>query len=647
LKYRAEIDGLRALAVAPVILFHAGFELFSGGFIGVDIFFVISGYLITTLLIEDIENQRFSLLNFYERRARRILPALLLVMLSCIPFAWVWLPPQAMKDFSQSLLATSSFSSNILFWLKSGYFDSANEMKPLLHTWSLAVEEQYYVLFPLFLMSIWRLGKTRLFCIIATLAAISLMLSEWGARNNPTANFYLAPTRIWELFAGALAVFIVQGKEIKNNNALALGGLAAVVFSIFVFDENTPFPSIYALTPVLGTVFILIYANKETYVAKLLSRRLFVGLGLISYSAYLWHQPILAFYRHATVEQNTPTYIALISATLFLAYLSWRYIERPFRSKTQISRSTFFWLTSIPIVGICAFGIMGNASDGFAKKRNKALFKDLAYNSSRLGYIECPETLSKTDPTLDYCHGTSEQPTALLIGDSHADDKFYGIAKALNQYQWRLIGNPSCPPLIGLEFTAADGTVCTARLRKVFDYVKSQQQLKLVVLSFAHSYPLETFIAADHIQKKFDPLDSIITDLKNPKLNRIDAFYGGLTNTLEFLHQLEINVIIVIDIPELTFFPLDCIKGKVDCIFAKKDVLTRQALHRSQLTEFGARFSNVAIYDPIDDFCAGENCSILRDGHTLYRDSHHLSLFGSQYYGENFAAWFKQINTKP
>ena len=150
MKYRAEIDGLRALAVVPVILFHAGFELFSGGFVGVDVFFVISGYLITTILIEDIESQRFSLVNFYERRARRILPALFFVMLVCIPFAWMWMLPYQMKDFSQSLVAVSLFASNILFWRESGYFAAAAEEKPLLHTWSLAVEEQYYVLFPIF-----------------------------------------------------------------------------------------------------------------------------------------------------------------------------------------------------------------------------------------------------------------------------------------------------------------------------------------------------------------------------------------------------------------------------------------------------------------------------------------------------------------
>ena len=292
MKYRAEIDGLRALAVLPVILFHAGFELFSGGFVGVDVFFVISGYLITTILIEDIENKRFSIINFYERRARRILPALFFVMLVCIPFAWMWMLPSQMKDFSQSLFAVSLFASNILFWRESGYFAPAAEEMPLLHTWSLAVEEQYYVLFPIFLILAWRFGKSRVFWMIVVMAAFSLLLSEWGWRNKPTANFYLAPTRAWELFAGSIAAFIVQKQGVQKNNFLSLIGLAAIIFSIFFYNETTPFPSVYALVPVLGVVLLVLYADQETYVAKLLSTKGIVAIVLVSYSAYLWHQPL-------------------------------------------------------------------------------------------------------------------------------------------------------------------------------------------------------------------------------------------------------------------------------------------------------------------------------------------------------------------
>jgi peptidoglycan/LPS O-acetylase OafA/YrhL len=360
LKYRAEIDGLRALAVVPVILFHAGFELFSGGFVGVDVFFVISGYLITTILIEDIENKRFSIVNFYERRARRILPALFFVMLVCLPFAWMWMLPSQMKDFSQSLVAVSLFASNILFWRESGYFAAAAEEKPLLHTWSLAVEEQYYVLFPIFLILAWRFGKNRVFWMIVVMAAISLLLSEWGWRNKATANFYLAPTRAWELFSGSIAAFVVQKYGVQKNNLLSLVGLVAIIFSIFFYDEATPFPSIYALVPVLGVVLLVLYANKETIAAKLLSTKGFVGIGLISYSAYLWHQPLFAFARIRSLEYPSLLLFSLLSLTsLVLAYFSWRYVEKPFRDKNAISRTQIFSISLVLITSFSAAGLGG------------------------------------------------------------------------------------------------------------------------------------------------------------------------------------------------------------------------------------------------------------------------------------------------
>ena len=374
MKYRAEIDGLRALAVVPVILFHAGFELFSGGFVGVDVFFVISGYLITTILIEYIENQRFSIVNFYERRARRILPALFFVMLCCLPLAWMLLLPNQMKDFAQSLVAVSLFASNILFWRESDYFSAAAEDKPLLHTWSLAVEEQYYILFPVFLFLAWRFGKNRVFWMVVVFAAISLALSEWGWRNRPVANFYLAPTRAWELLAGSIAAFIVQKRGVEKNNTLALLGLVAIIFSIFAYDESTPFPSVYALVPVLGVVLLVLYADKDTYAAKLLSTKLFVGVGLISYSAYLWHQPLFAFARVRSLgESSTAELIFLSIITIVLAYFSWRFIERPFRSTAPgaFSRKSVFVSALVGFVSFSAVGVYGHYSDG---SKNRSVF---------------------------------------------------------------------------------------------------------------------------------------------------------------------------------------------------------------------------------------------------------------------------------
>ena len=257
MKYRAEIDGLRALAVLPVILFHAGFEWFSGGFVGVDVFFVISGYLITTIIISEMAEGKFSIINFYERRARRILPALFFVMAACLPFAWLWLTPSDLKDFGQSLVAVSTFSSNILFWLESGYFASAAEFKPLLHTWSLAVEEQYYILFPIFIMLTWRLGIKWLLILLSIIFFISLGAAQWGAYNRPSASFYLLPMRGWELLVGVFAAFYLNyNKHLESqtlNQILSLIGFGMIAYSIIAFDETTPFPSLYALIPTIGT----------------------------------------------------------------------------------------------------------------------------------------------------------------------------------------------------------------------------------------------------------------------------------------------------------------------------------------------------------------------------------------------------------
>ena len=303
MEYRREIDGLRALAVLPVILFHAGFKYFSGGFVGVDIFFVISGYLITSIILAEQEAGTFSIIRFYERRARRILPALFLVMLACLPFAWLWLLPHDMQNFSQSLIGVSAFISNILFWLTSGYFETAAELKPLLHTWSLAVEEQYYLFFPVFLVLTWHIGKRWILFFLSIVFLISLLAAQWGSALKPDATFYLLPTRGWELLIGAFIAFYFTKKDrtilSKNlNEAGGLLGLALIIYAIFKFDNQLPFPSFYALVPTIGAGLIILCATQITFVGKLLGNKLLVGIGLISYSAYLWHQPLLAFSKY-------------------------------------------------------------------------------------------------------------------------------------------------------------------------------------------------------------------------------------------------------------------------------------------------------------------------------------------------------------
>lgn len=333
MQYRREIDGLRAFAVLPVILFHAGFSLFSGGYVGVDVFFVISGYLITSIILRELEQGRFSILRFYERRIRRILPALFAMMAVCIPVAWVVLSPYMFRDFSQSVAAVSVYLSNVLFWLESDYFDTAAELKPLLHTWSLAVEEQYYVIVPMLLMGLWHLGRASLFAMIVLLAVASLALSQWMVEIYPSANFYLLPSRAWELLAGSICAFLLAGGKRYGVSALAWLGLGMILFAVFVFDAHTPFPSLYALLPVAGTALVILFTAPQASTARFLSWPPFVWVGLISYSAYLWHQPIFAFTRLHLVFEPSPWLMgALCLVSLGAAWISWRFIERPFRS---------------------------------------------------------------------------------------------------------------------------------------------------------------------------------------------------------------------------------------------------------------------------------------------------------------------------
>ena len=360
MKYRAEIDGLRALAVIPVILFHAGFDVFKGGFIGVDVFFVISGYLITTILISDLEKGNFSLLEFYERRARRILPALFLVMLCCIPFVWLYLSPRETVSFAKSVLATLSFSSNILFWQESGYFDSAAELKPLLHTWSLAVEEQYYVLFPLFLMVFWRFGSRAILILLGFSFLLSLGVAQWASYNKPSASFYLLPTRAWQILLGSFCAFYLfksNTQNVRKNyfTCLACVGVLLILVSIFTFDKSTPTPSIITLIPTVGTALIILLARFDNFIQKILSSRLLVSIGLISYSAYLWHQPVFAVARHSELFDDNSLYMLGFSVlSLSLAWISWFYVETPFRNKAILSRKRIFQLA---LIGTLLFAI--------------------------------------------------------------------------------------------------------------------------------------------------------------------------------------------------------------------------------------------------------------------------------------------------
>src|SRR6056297_1471920 len=431
LKYRPEIDGLRTIAVIPVILYHAGLSIFQGGFVGVDVFFVISGYLITTILIGDLERNEFSILRFYERRARRILPALFTVVLCSIPPAWLALDPARFTDFSESILATILFASNFLFWMEAGYFDEDVENKPLLHTWSLAVEEQYYIFFPVMLFLLWRYGRRSTLGMIILLTIVSFGLCLWGARNASSANFYLLPFRMWELFVGSICAFIsTQPNFARGNQILGGIGLALLIGSIFLISGDMRFPGAVTLAPVLGTALIILYGRPGTAAARVLSLKPMVWIGLISYSLYLWHQPIFALVRLRLGGGMTPTIMAaLVALTFVLAWLTWLLVEQPFRSRRQgsefiVGRPVMFASSAAAMVAFIAFGTYGFASNGFPERFPPG------YGAVIAGYDDRPDDACKfaaTDPMPQHpvaecltLVSDDERASVMIIGDSHA-----------------------------------------------------------------------------------------------------------------------------------------------------------------------------------------------------------------------------------
>jgi len=423
MRYRREIDGLRALAVLPVILFHADFEIFSGGFIGVDVFFVLSGYLITRLIVNEIDLQTFSIAGFYERRARRILPALFFVMACCIPLAWMLLLPSDFVDFAQSLVANPLFVANFLFWMERGYFGVATELKPLIHTWSLSVEEQFYVLFPLIFVFAWK--KSVLLYALLTLAILGSLSASYVITNlHFDTAFFLLPTRAWELLIGTCAALLLRKnlpalKASKTvNDSLSFLGLVLILIAVLSFNNSTPFPGLYALLPASGTWLVIVFSEESGYAKKLLGTPVLVFLGLISYSAYLWHQPIFSFYEHSGIAFSSPIiYLGLGLLSIFLGFLSWKYIEQPFRNRSYLSRANIFKLSIGCSIIFITLGSLGYFMNGFPNRYGSEDRKLLTQ------FIDVEDYTQKRFDSLELKKFSEDGKLKLLIiGDSFAKD---------------------------------------------------------------------------------------------------------------------------------------------------------------------------------------------------------------------------------
>lgn len=493
--YRPEVDGLRALAVLPVVLYHAGVPLFSGGFVGVDVFFVISGYLITSIILAELACGEFSLIRFYERRARRILPALSVMMLACLPMAWLWLDPLDLKAFAKSLVAVPLFSSNVLFWMESGYFDGEADLKPLIHTWTLGVEEQYYVLIPLWLMLTWRMGRRFRVLSLVAMAVASLAWAEYGTRHASTGAFFLLPARAWELLMGSFVAFYASRYpgHAEGGGAgrqfLAAVGLGLLAWAFFTFDHGTPFPGVHALVPTLGAALLILFAGTGTWVGRLLATRPLVFIGLISYSAYLWHQPMLAFARSRSLVPPPLTDMLLVAgASLVIAWLSWRYVERPFRQRQGFSRQQVFSYGALASALFMAVGVGGYLTYGFARPAVPDPSLAQAFEDPTVR-AECDRDYSGDGWGIGLCFfGAPSKAGAAdvaVFGDSHSEAMLPAFDEAGRHLGLSVahLGVGGCPPLLGVDVAVGNygPGACAALAQRQLDYVR-KHGIKRVVL---------------------------------------------------------------------------------------------------------------------------------------------------------------------
>ncbi len=430
IKYRRDIDGLRAISVFAVVFYHANFiffdkEIFSGGFIGVDIFFVISGYLITSLILKDIYNNNFSITNFYTRRIRRIIPVLFFVLISCIPLAYIFLLPSSLIDFLYSILSTLFFSSNFYFH-HSGliYGGPDSSLKPLLHTWSLSVEEQFYVIFPVILILFRKFLKNYILHLFIIFFFVSFISTQIISIKYPLYNFYFINVRIWELLAGSIIAYL-NINSIKYNNKftdhLPYVGLTLIFFSIFLLNDEMSLPSIYSVPAVIGTCLIIVFANSGNLITKVLSFRAFVFLGLLSYSLYLWHFPLFAFYNYIFFENdNFIIKILIIFLSIILSFLSYLYIEKPFRNKKIISNKKLFISVVISFLIILASSIILLDKSNY---NQKGLYKKV--NIDNQTYVdEVDVKLLEVISQNNFNKKNNSEKNILIIGNSHAMDMF-------------------------------------------------------------------------------------------------------------------------------------------------------------------------------------------------------------------------------
>jgi len=634
-KYRADIDGLRAVAVLPVVFYRFQIAPFTGGFVGVDIFFVISGYLITSLIQHETANGALSLVRFYERRARRILPALFLMMLATTALAGSILFPQDVMNYSRSLIATTLFGSNFYFWSTVDYFDIVAERKPLLHTWSLAVEEQFYLLYPALFWLFRGASQLKLVHVVVAIFLVSLGASIWALRFAPVSDFYLLPFRAWELMLGAMLALTPIKSSGRISTALAWSGLALLLFSIFAFSVDTPFPGEYALLPCIGAACV-IYAGPQTIVGRALSLRPVVFIGLISYSLYLWHWPLLIFARYVVLRDLLFwEKLALILLSGMVATLSWAYVEKPFRTFGKIPSRFLLPLAGGGIGIFVVASIGGEFSRGLPQRFDRA-FRSLVEATVRMpDQCQTPHAVGSHR----FCRiGPQDITPATFVmwGDSHAGAVLPALMDIVQRetLSGYTAGRGNCAPLVEvMMLSGATGKICrdfndeTAR-------IATEKDIRTVFLAAKWAaYAEGTHFSVDDGGPSIFLRDE--SSNSSDRRQNVHVFSRGLERTVAALAHAGKNVIIVASVPEMKVSVPHALTRKhmfnldTDIRLEFSDYLQRQVHVFSEFDKMRRRYGAKIIY-PHQMLCANGYCETMRDGVALYSDSNHLTEFGAK-----------------
>ena len=658
LLYREDIDGLRAVSVLAVVLNHAGIGLFAGGYIGVDIFFVISGYLITSIIMREINSNDFSIIRFYERRIRRILPALFGMVAFTVAACAIIYDAEKFREFGKSVIATTLFASNINFWRESGYFDAPSQLKPLLHTWSLAVEEQFYIFFPVYMYLIFRYVRKFAPAILTGTAILSFGFSIFTVSKDPSAAFYLAHLRAWELIIGAILALRLIPEDISKTygNFIGVIGLVMVLLPIFQYSESTNFPGLSALLPVLGAAFIIFSGLEDgkSFMGRLLSLPPFVFIGKISYSLYLWHWPLIIFSKYYAIRPLTSYELSsVIAATIIIATLSWRFIETPFRSKDFLSTGKIYSFAASGMTMMLAIGILIYYFKGFPERQGLENLTQTSKKEEAWLFKDCNINATDAPTAITACEigDGNSPPTFMIWGDSHTPT--YGKAIHASADQNGVAGiltyGQGCPTFLGMTPLPQIGDVsCLEYNKMALTYLEQHPEIETVILASRWTIWIEEtrYKYEEGVKVHLtDVLNELPSDATGSQL-----FTTGLERTIQTLQDMGRKVVIIAPLPEIGY---DVPSANFIASRTGRDI---NQIIAPTLDEYAIRNQNtftilkafeekykIQVIQPWESLCQENICRVAINGIPLYSDDDHLSVFGSELISPIFDPLFESI----